>query len=127
MQRHLRQRELLQHPDEDKAVLAEVRKYLSAPGLVAKLANHFKNRVFFDLVVIGGGYETGHVAAAGGAILLTHIYEMVSHSQPAMRILAKVATEKNPRLAARLIVSALSTSMRGGAESALGDNNAGGK
>jgi hypothetical protein len=119
-----RQRELLEHPDQDKAIVSEVRKYLKEPGLIQKMASHFGHRMVFDILMFGTGYESGHMAMGAGAVLLTHAYEMVAHSAPAMRLLEKAAIEKNPRMAARLIVAALSTSMRGGAESALGGNDA---
>jgi hypothetical protein len=80
-------------------------------------------------LMMGGGMEFGsrELVVAGSGLVGIEMYEMVSHSRIAMFLLKKAATEKNSRLAARLIVSALSASMRGGAEHELGDNNVGEK
>jgi hypothetical protein len=125
-----RQRELLQHPDQAAAIAGEVKKYLSEPGLLAKLMNHFlTHRAMLGALMMGGGMEFGsrELVVAGSGLVGIEMYEMVSHSRIAMFLLKKAATEKNSRLAARLIVSALSASMRGGAEHELGDNNVGEK
>jgi hypothetical protein len=115
-----RHADLLKNPDQAAAVATEVGNYLKAPGMIARFKHYLGDRLLFDALILGGGYETGHLAEAGAALIGIEGYEMVAHSPIAMRMLARAATEKDPKLAARLIVAALGTSVRTVAESQLG-------
>ena len=115
-----RQKELLEHPDEAATLQGEVAKYLKQPGLVGHLSSYFGHRLLFDALILGGGYESGHIGTALGALFGIEGYEMLAHSQPAMKLLQKAATEKDAKVAARLIISALNAAIRTGAESATG-------
>ena len=100
-----------------------VRTFLKSPGMIAKVSNHFlQHRALFGALMMAGGAEFGskEFVAAGGALLGIEGYEIAMHSRLAMKLLEKAALSKDPQVAAKLIVSAMSTAIRGGAESALG-------
>lgn len=114
-----RERELLQHPNEAEATLMAVRSYLKEPGLAARMSTRLGHRLLFDAVIFGGGKWLGHAAGAGLLILYLEGMEIAAHSPIAMRLLQHAAASKDGRVAAKLIVSAMSTAIRAGAEKAV--------
>ena len=118
-----RQRELLEHPDQARAVAAAVRGYLQAPGMMKRVASHFlQHRLLFAGLMGATFMETGakgvaaELAVIGGSLLGIEGYEMAMHNRFAMRLLEKAAQSKEPQIAAKLIVSAMSTAIRGAGE-----------
>lgn len=118
-----RNRELLAHPDEATAIAANVRKYLSEPGLLGRMTGFFGHRALWGGMMAAGGYGFGshELVGAGAGLLGIEGYEMVAHSRVAMRLLEKAALEKNPQLAARSIVAALDAALHAGVGSVADD------
>ena len=116
-------RELLAHPDEAAAIAANVRKYLSEPGLLGRMTGFFGHRALWGAMMMSGGYGFGshELVGAGVGLLGIEGYEMVAHSPVAMRLLAKAALEKTPQLAARSIVAAFDAAMHAGIGSVADD------
>lgn len=117
-----RHKELLANPNEAAAITAEVRKYLNSPGMAANLGRYLGHRAVFDALLIGGGYEMGSLATGIGAVIGVEGYEMLAHSRPALKLLEKVATEKNPQRAARFLIAAFNAAIHGAAQSTLGES-----
>lgn len=123
-----RTKELLKHPQEAIAIQAEVKKYLSGPGMGAHLAGYLGHRAFFDMLLIGGGigYEFGHLGLGIAAALGMNLYEMAIHRPTTMKLLMKFATEKNPRAVARAFLAFINASVHAGGEAVSQPDTAGG-
>ena len=116
--RELRERtkELLKHPAEALAIQAEVKKYLAAPGMAHRLGEYFGHHLFFEMVLIGGGYGLGHLGAGIAGAIGINLYEMVAHSPLAMKELERFATAQTPRAAARAFIAAINASVHAGGQ-----------
>ena len=109
-----RQKELLKNPTQAAAVAKAVNDYLKGPTVPGGLINFLKHHAIWTVAGIGAGavYAPKELAIAGSALVGAKMYDVVAHSQVAMRLLRLASHSREAQQTARLIIAAMNAAAR---------------